>query len=53
VINSVEGRTVVSAGALTQLLVPYRPADEVSIGWTTSLGQTQSAHVHLTSGPPA
>jgi S1-C subfamily serine protease len=52
VITSVGGHTVASAGALTELLEPYHPGDRVTIGWTTSLGQTQSASVQVSSGPP-
>lgn len=52
VITSVDGQTVVSANALTELLEPHHPGDKVSIGWTNSLGQIQSASVQLSSGPP-
>jgi S1-C subfamily serine protease len=53
VITSVDGHTVASANTLTELLEPYRPGNKVAIGWTTSLGQTQTASVRLSSGPPA
>jgi S1-C subfamily serine protease len=52
VITSVNGHTVASADALTELLEPYHPGDRVTIGWTNSLGQTQTASVQLSSGPP-
>jgi S1-C subfamily serine protease len=52
VITSVGRHTVASADALTELLEPYHPGDRVSIDWTTSLGQTQTASVQLSSGPP-
>jgi S1-C subfamily serine protease len=53
VITSVGSHTVASANTLTELLEPYRPGDKVMIGWTTSVGQTQTASVQLSSGPPA
>ena len=52
VINSVNGHTVGSADALPGLLEPFHPAEEVTVGWTNSSGQTESAGVRLTSGPP-
>jgi S1-C subfamily serine protease len=52
VINSVNGHTVGSADALNGLLEPFRPADKVTVGWTNSLGQTETAGVQLSSGPP-
>jgi S1-C subfamily serine protease len=52
VITSVDGHTVASADSLTELLEPDRPGYKVTIGWTTSLGQRQTATVQLTSGPP-
>jgi S1-C subfamily serine protease len=52
VITSVDGHTVASADTLTELLGSDHPGDKVTIGWMTSLGQTQTATVQLTSGPP-
>ena len=52
VITSVDGRTVASANTLTELLEPNRPGNKVTIGWTTSLGQMQTASVQLSSVPP-
>jgi S1-C subfamily serine protease len=52
VITSVNGQTVPSADALTKLLEPLHPGDKVTIGWTNSLGQTESASVQPSSGPP-
>ena len=52
VIISVNGQTVASADALTELLEPFHPGDTVTIGWTNSLGQTETASVQLSSGPP-
>jgi S1-C subfamily serine protease len=52
VITSVDGQTVTSAQALTNALDPYHPGNTVTIGWTGSSGQTQTATVQLSSGPP-
>jgi S1-C subfamily serine protease len=52
VITSVDGQAVASAVALTNALEPYHPGDTVTIGWTGTSGQTQSATVELSSGPP-
>jgi len=52
VITSVNGQTVASADALTKLLEPLHSGDKVTIGWTNSLGQTESASVQPSSGPP-
>jgi S1-C subfamily serine protease len=52
VITSVDGQPVASANALTELLERYRPSNRVTIGWTNSLGQTQTANMQLSSGPP-
>jgi len=52
VITSVNGQTVTSADALTGLLEPVHAGDKVTIGWTNPLGQTQSASVQPSSGPP-
>jgi S1-C subfamily serine protease len=52
VINSVNGHSVGSADALSGLLEPFHPADKVTVGWTSSSGQTETAGVQLTSGPP-
>jgi len=52
-ITSLDGQAVDSADELTQLLEPYHPGDKVTIGWTNSSGQTETATIVLTSGPPA
>jgi S1-C subfamily serine protease len=52
VITSVNGQTVTSADALTKLLEPFHAGDKVTIGWTNSLGQTETASVQPSSGPP-
>jgi S1-C subfamily serine protease len=52
VITSLNNQNVSSPSALTNLLEPYHPGDKVTIGWTDSSGQTHSATVALSSGPP-
>jgi S1-C subfamily serine protease len=52
VITAVDGHSVDSATQLTTLLAPYQPGEKVSITWTDSSGQSQTATVELTSGPP-
>jgi len=51
-ITSVNGHSVDSPTALSSLLAPYKPGDKVSIGWTDTSGQTDTATVTLSSGPP-
>jgi S1-C subfamily serine protease len=51
-ITSVNGHAVDSPTALSSLLSPYKPGDKVTIGWTDSSGQPQTATVTLSSGPP-
>ena len=52
VITSLGGKTIGSANDLTNAISIYHPGDKVSIGWTDSSGQTHTATVQLTSGPP-
>jgi S1-C subfamily serine protease len=52
VITSVNGTTVTSANGLTNALATDHPGTKVTIGWTDTSGQTQTATVQLTSGPP-
>jgi S1-C subfamily serine protease len=52
VITSLNNQAVSSPGALTNLLEPYHPGDKVTIGWSDSSGQSHTATVQLTSGPP-
>jgi S1-C subfamily serine protease len=53
VITAVNGNTVTSSSALSNILEPYHPGDQVQLQWTNSSGQTQTASVTLESGPPA
>jgi S1-C subfamily serine protease len=52
VITSLGGKTIGSANDLTNAISVYHPGDKVSIGWTDSSGQTHTATVQLSSGPP-
>jgi S1-C subfamily serine protease len=51
-ITSVNGQSVTSPSALTNLLEPLHPGDKVTIGWTDTSGRTQTDSVQLSSGPP-
>jgi S1-C subfamily serine protease len=52
VITSLGGQTISSANDLTNAISQYHPGDKVTIGWTDGSGQTHTATVQLTSGPP-
>ena len=52
VITSLGGKTIGTANDLTAAMLTYHPGDKVSIGWTDSSGQTHTATVQLSSGPP-
>jgi S1-C subfamily serine protease len=52
VITSLGGKTVTTPNDLTTAISQYHPGDKVSIGWTDSSGQTHTATVQLSSGPP-
>ena len=52
VITSLGGKTISSANDLTNAISQYHPGDKVSIGWTDSSGQSHTATVQLSSGPP-
>jgi S1-C subfamily serine protease len=51
VITSVDGRPVSSPSTLQSAMERHHPGDSVSIGWTNQAGQSQSATVHLATGP--
>jgi S1-C subfamily serine protease len=51
-ITSLGGKTIGSADALTNAMASYHPGDKVAVGWTDSSGQTHTATVQLSSGPP-
>jgi S1-C subfamily serine protease len=52
VITSLGGTTITSANDLTNAMSQHHPGDKVSIGWTDTNGQTHTATVQLSSGPP-
>ncbi len=52
VITSFGGTTISSANDLTNAIGAYHPGDKVTVGWTDSSGQTHTATVQLSSGPP-
>ena len=52
VITSLGGKTIGSANDLTNAIGEYHPGDKVTVGWTDSSGQTHTATVQLSSGPP-
>jgi S1-C subfamily serine protease len=52
VITAVNGKSVDSPTALTNQLEPYHPGDKISLSWTDTSGQTHTATVQLSSGPP-
>ena len=52
VITSLGGTTITSSDDLTNAMGEYHPGDKVTVGWTDSSGQTHTATVQLSSGPP-
>lgn len=52
VITSFGGKTISSSNDLTNAIGLYHPGDKVTVGWTDSSGQTHTATVQLSSGPP-
>ncbi len=52
VITSLGGKTIGTADDLTNGMGEYHPGDKTTIGWTDSSGQTHTATVQLSSGPP-
>jgi S1-C subfamily serine protease len=51
-ITSLNGQAVATPTALTNLIEPFHPGDKVTIGWTDASGQSHTASVDLSSGPP-
>jgi S1-C subfamily serine protease len=49
VITSVNGKTVDSASALNTIMLTTKPGQKITLGWTDSLGQHQTAKVTLGS----
>jgi S1-C subfamily serine protease len=52
VITSLGGKTISSANDLTSAMSAYHPGDKVTVGWTDNSGQSHTATVQLSSGPP-
>ena len=52
VITSLGGRAITSANDLTSQMSTYHPGDKVTVGWTDSSGNSHTATVQLSSGPP-
>ena len=52
VITSLGGKSIGSANDLTNAMGGYHPGNKVTIGWTDQNGNTHSATVQLSSGPP-
>jgi S1-C subfamily serine protease len=52
VITTLGGKTITSADDLTRDMGIYHPGDKVQVGWTDANGQTHTATVQLSSGPP-
>jgi S1-C subfamily serine protease len=53
VITALNGRAVNSPSALSSDIASAKPGQSVTITWTAAGGQSQSATVTLTAGPPA
>jgi S1-C subfamily serine protease len=51
-ITSLGGKTINSPNDLTNAMGIYHPGDKVQVGWTDANGQSHTATVQLTSGPP-
>jgi S1-C subfamily serine protease len=52
VITALGAKTISSANDLTSAMLTHHPGDKVSISWTDTSGQTHTATVQLSSGPP-
>jgi S1-C subfamily serine protease len=52
VITALDGNSVSSPNALTELMLQHHPGDSVRVMWDTAEGAQQSATITLTSGPP-
>ncbi len=52
VITALGGTSISSANELTNAMSQHHPGDKVSITWTDTSGQSHTATVQLSSGPP-
>jgi len=53
VITALDGQTVATSLALRNAIVAHNPGASASVTWTDPAGNSRSATVTLTSGPPA
>jgi S1-C subfamily serine protease len=53
VITSLGSASVASPDELTAAMNTHHPGDKVTVGWIDQSGQSHTAAVQLTSGPPA
>jgi S1-C subfamily serine protease len=53
VITAVNGQSVSTADALTNLMTQFHPGDHITLSWTDSSGNQQSTSLTLTTGPAA
>ena len=51
-ITSIGGKAINSANDLTNDMGIYHPGDKVQVAWADNSGQTHTATVQLSSGPP-
>jgi S1-C subfamily serine protease len=52
-ITALDGKSVTSGTDITDILIGHHPGDKVSITWTDTEGQSQTATVTLAAGPAA
>ena len=52
VITAVNGQAVGSPNSLTAIVSKYRPGDTISVTWVSPSGQSRTANLALTAGPP-
>ena len=50
--RAIDGKSVNAPTDITNELEPHHPGDKITLGWTDTSGQTHTATVQLTSGPP-
>ncbi len=51
-ITAVNGQSVSSPSGLTKVMLQQKPGDKVSVTYTDTNGNSQTAQVTLASGPP-
>ena len=50
-ITAVDGKTVASENALTQIMTGYKPGQTIKITYVNQSGSSQTASVKLVEGP--